>query len=363
MKFLLMNKDNPWLLFDCCEDDFGFIAGEEIKWYTSLRPIGYNNIADYIDTRKAPKHRKHIAELLEKYNCTAIENFLRLTHALSLNDTFWVKLPDDTISWDQVSLYRNEFDELVSKAAFDGVISATKLSSTSPEFGTDGQYAKCWQREDDGIYLYKSGSDTYEIEPLSEYLAAQVAAIICPRSVQYDFVLYHNRMASKCRLFTDERHGLAKVSHLPIENRTNPAALLAYAKQYGDDDVIRRMFLLDTLILNIDRHLGNIGFLYDNDSMDILGVAPIYDNNRSLLFQFDNDQLENNLNWCINRCQPRLGGDFIKTAQAVLTDDLRRELRNMVDFRFTPPSNVIFDSARLELLNKALHLQLQRILK
>lgn len=129
--FLLMNKDTKWLLFDCYEDEFGFVAGKEIEWYTESRPIGYDNIGDFLDARKAPKHRKHIAELLKKYGCESIENFLKLTHALSLNDTFWVKQPESTLSWNDVSLYRNEFDELVSNAAFDGVISSTTLSSTS----------------------------------------------------------------------------------------------------------------------------------------------------------------------------------------------------------------------------------------
>ena len=173
MLFLLMNKDTKWLLFDCYEDEFGFVAGKEIEWYTESRPIGYDNIGDFLDARKAPKHRKHIAELLKKYGCESIENFLKLTHALSLNDTFWVKQPESTLSWNDVSLYRNEFDELVSNAAFDGVISSTTLSSTSPEFGTDGAYAKCWQRENGKVYLYKSGSDTYRYSGSQYFLPKQ----------------------------------------------------------------------------------------------------------------------------------------------------------------------------------------------
>ncbi len=77
---------------------------------------------------------------------------------------------------------------------------------------------------------------------------------------------------------------------------------------------MRRMFVLDALILNIDRHLGNVGFLFDNDSMRIEGMAPVYDNNRSLLFQFDTETLEKNPEWCISKCEPRISGDFIKTA-------------------------------------------------
>lgn len=361
--FLLMNKDTKWLLFDCYEDEFGFVAGKEIEWYTKSRPIGYDNIGDFLDARKAPKHRKHIAELLKKYGCESIENFLKLTHALSLNDTFWVKQPESTLSWNDVSLYRNEFDELVSNAAFDGVISSTTLSSTSPEFGTDGAYAKCWQRENGTAYLYKSGSDTYEIEPLSEYLATQVADILCRDNVKYELAFYHGRLASKCKLFTSERFGLVKLSALPVSNRRNPAAFLKFAEQYGSEDLMRRMFVLDALILNIDRHLGNVGFLFDNDTMQITGMAPVYDNNRSLLFQFDTETLEKNPAWCISKCEPRVGGDFIKTAQAMLTDDLRAELKNMAGFRFKEPENIDVPKDRLDALSKIFNLQLNKILK
>ena len=84
-----------------------------------------------------------------------------------------------------VSLYRNEFDQLVSEAAFGGTISDTDMSSTSPEFGTDRYYAKCWVRRDDGIFLYKTGSALNVIEPVSEFLASQIVAWICPDCVRF----------------------------------------------------------------------------------------------------------------------------------------------------------------------------------
>ena len=71
-------------------------------------------------------------------------------YALSLNDVLGEE-ESETLCWDEVSLYRNEFDALIAQAAFSGIISEEALSSTSPEFGTDGYYAKCWVREADGI--------------------------------------------------------------------------------------------------------------------------------------------------------------------------------------------------------------------
>lgn len=146
-----------------------------------------------------------------------------MTRALSLNDTFWVKETDSVLTWTAVSLYTNEFDELISVAAFDGRFSGSSLSTTSPEFGTGGLFVKCWVGEDLHIYLYKSGSATFEIEPLPEYLASQLAQRLCPHAVRYDLSYYHDRLISKCELFTSEAVGLVKTHDLiSREKRTVP---------------------------------------------------------------------------------------------------------------------------------------------
>ncbi len=145
-----------------------------------------------------------------------------------MNDTLWVKEAKSDLDWDSVSLYQNEFDQLVSEAAFDGVISESELSSTSPEFGTDGQYAKCWVRDRDGVWLYKSGSGQLEIEPVSEFLASQLAARVCKSYVNYDLTFYHNKLVSKCALFTGEATGLAKASAVFRGEQTVPRLLAFY---------------------------------------------------------------------------------------------------------------------------------------
>ncbi len=67
------------------------------------RPIGYRGLAAFLEHRKAPKHREHIRQLLEQYGCDDLEGFLQVTHALSLNDTFWVKRKGETLQWRDVS--------------------------------------------------------------------------------------------------------------------------------------------------------------------------------------------------------------------------------------------------------------------
>ena len=238
--------------------------------------------------------------VLKQYGCQELDGYLDVTHALSLNDTFWVKRVDSPLKWSEVSFYRNPFNEVISEAAFDGSLSSSTFSSTSPEFSTDGQYAKCWMREGDTIWLYKTGG-VFGMEPLSEYLAFQLAACLCPDAVTYDLGFYHGALISKCPLFTSEALGLAKAAVL-TKDRTI-SGFLKYFERIGSGDAFRRMCILDALILNTDRHSGNFGVLYQNDTMQVQKMAPVFDNNQSLLFDLDDDQLENT-EWSIRHCSP-----------------------------------------------------------
>lgn len=63
------------------------------------------------------------------------------------------------------------------------------------------------------------------------------------------------------------------------------------------------MCILDAIILNPDRHYGNFGVLFDTATMEVLQMAPVFDNNKSLLPELDNDQLAAP-DWYIARCRP-----------------------------------------------------------
>lgn len=360
-RYTLMNQDEPALDFLCRRNEFDEPEFFERQWLVDYRPIGYHSLTEFLEHRKAPKHRKHIQQLLEQYGCDDLEGFLEVTHALSLNDTFWVRGADSALTWAEVSLYTNEFSEIISHAAFDGTISETDLSSTSPEFGTDGYYAKCWVREDSGVYLYKGGSAHYEIEPLSEYLAAQLAAELCPHALPYDMDYYHRKLVSKCPLFTTEAVGLAKAGAVFGGIEHTIPELLRYFTEIGGEDAFRRMCVLDALILNPDRHYGNFGVLFDTATMKILGMAPVFDHNRSLLPELDNDQLAAP-EWYLKRCRPRLGRDFLLTARGLLTEDIRRDLERLRDFAFRQHPDIHAEQERLDALSGIVQGQIRKIL-
>lgn len=358
MEYLLLNKDSVWLEFHCEQNEYLETRALEDCWHTELRPFGCADLTDFLERRRAPKHRAHLAQLLREYGCETLDGYLDVTHALSLNDTFWVKCADSPLRWHEVSLYRNPFNRIISEAAFDGSLSSAGFSSTSPEFSTDGQYAKCWVRAQNTIWLYKTGG-VFGLEPVSEYLASQLASRLCPEAVPYDLDFYHDELISKCQLFTSEQFGLAKAAVL-TKDRT-VSGFLRYFEALGCDDAFRRMCILDALILNTDRHSGNFGILYNNDTLQPLNMAPVFDNNRSLLFDLDNDQLAHP-EWCIRHCAPRLGTDFIVTARALLSPSIRQDLNELRGFRFAPHPSIFIEPERLDRLSQIVQHQLAQIL-
>ena len=178
--------------------------------------------------------------------------------------------------------------------------------------------------------------------------------------MHYDLDFYHHKLISKCRLFTDEQRGLIKISDFP-DRPTTVSGLLAFYAGLGAEDALRRMFVLDALILNTDRHLGNFGLLFDNQTMDLQEAAAVFDHNRSLLFDLDEDQLANP-DWYISKCRPRIGVDFIKTARGMLTDRIRQDLRNLDGFQFASHPAIKLPSARLTRLSAIVERQRRAIL-
>ena len=87
----------------------------------------------------------------------------------------------------------------------------------------------------------------------------------------YELAKYKGRLCSKCRLFTSDRYGYLPASKLPDRDRIL------------DDARFLEMFLFDAVIFNVDRHLGNFGYIVDNDTNEIVDVAPIFDDGYGLM--------------------------------------------------------------------------------
>ena len=328
-EFYLMNKDDKILKFTCDNSPLG-VSFQEEESYLEIRPYGYDGIGSWISQRQAPKHRQYIADLLRMCGCYNLDGFIRVTHALSLNDTFWIKPIDSSLKWKNVSLYENQFDETIAKIAFEGGLYGKEFTTTSPEFGTSGSFAKCWVKEDDGIYLLKRGSEGARnagLEPYSEMYSSQIAKIICRDAVAYDVEKYHNKIASKCKLFTSEQEGYVPITKF-FGKLVSVKDILGKFQEYNCEEDFRRMIVLDALILNTDRHMGNYGFMVDNRTMQIKRMAPMFDHNQALLPYAEQEDFQN-LDLYLASRPTQIGEDFNEIANALLTPEIRSDLKNL----------------------------------
>lgn len=73
-----------------------------------------------------------------------------------------------------------------------------------------------------------------------------------------------------------------------LTNRISKAETpLEYCRRIGLQEYLDYVFIFDYLIMNVDRHGHNIELIYDNS--DNMVPAPIFDNGRSLTYEYGNN--------------------------------------------------------------------------
>ena len=358
-EYLLMNKYSPLLLFSIRSDEWDIQSCKELERYTDdeLMPPGFRDIQQWIDRRNYAKHKRHLQKWLKTWQLDTIKGFLDVTHALGLNDTLWVRRADDNLTWDNVSLYSNSFNDVVAKTAFSKGLQGLHLSSTSPEFTSEGSFEKCWLRDCAGnIVLYKKGSEGFinsGREPYSEFYSAQLSTLLCRSALTYDLLRFKGHLVSSCPIFTDEHNGFVPIyKYLDTSSTYHFAHIIDFLAQFGFDDDFRDMIILDAVILNTDRHFGNFGFIVDNDTFRIKRFAPVFDHNMALVARGLDYSMRDDADFA-KFCGHKIGAgaDFVRVAKAMLTPKSRNILHSLLDFTFTRHKSYNLPEKRLHFLN------------
>lgn len=314
-------------------------------------------LEDWLVSRSAPVARHFMRDLMDSLgiNINALDyhrKALDFSKGLSLNDVYWVVPDCYRGTWSEVNLYENDFTEAMAEIAFTGHGKFDpRKAATSPEMTTNGMLPKCWVREKDGIYLYKGAMKG--LEPYSEFYAAQVAEALGLKHVKYELAKFKGRLCSKCKLFTSE-----KVGYLPASKLPNRDDLLK-------DSRFVEMFLFDAIIYNVDRHLGNFGFLVDNDTNEIIDVAPIFDNGYGLFphLEITEKSKEDDFYTIRNYLRGKRPALFPQWLQLPyeLTGELMSRLERLKKFRFRKHRHYNWDEVRRAAINEFLQKRISEI--
>ena len=363
MKYYLMNKDEKLVSFET-EIRYGITEIVNEIRLTDRLPIGYSEMAAWIENRNYAKHKEHMKLWLKDWGIDTTDGFLQITHCLGLNDTLWVKSTDSDLTWDNVSLYQNDFTDIACRTAFETGLFGLQLSTTTPEFTTDGTFPKCWVKDESGIHILKqglSGASNVGLEPYCEYVSSNIGKKIFESVVGYDLVKYKGILCSTCDLFTSEQIG-----YVPFGKTIDTTLyytiprLVDYFKEYDHahgtafELEFKKMIVLDSIVFNHDRHLNNFGLLFDNESFDIVGFAPLFDFNFSFLCSLTMEDLKNYRESLIKYdLGHKLGGDFELVGREIITEDIADLLPTYMDMPKHNKYNM--EPERIRLLEDIFH--------
>ena len=312
MNYILKQFDEPLVKFsattDTSEPEIQILWTNEEK--AALLPLDLtltpDGLSRWLRRRTIPKNRAYVHSLLAKcgLNLNRPLGIISVCKGLSLNDCYWVVEDGDTASFGKVNLYDNPFSHVLAELAFTGYGSSVRTSLlSSPEFTTNGMLRKCWRRIGGKVYLYKGGM----------------------------------------------------------------GAVRAYYEKMGDKFVnaLNEMLVFDAVICNVDRYFGNFGVMVDNRTNTIVSPAPLFDHGNSL-FNFAGADAwadEAALEAYIETLYPSVYDDFLGTAKAVLTLELREKLRHLLNFKFKKHSRYNIPENRLRMVERQVQRRAQKLLE
>lgn len=329
--------------------------------------ITEKGILKWLEHRVIPKNRAFVDEILKTLGLSVnnTKGIIDVCKGLSLNDSYWVVPTDFEGRFAEYNLYENRFSEALSLVAYTGVGGSDKAFSTSPELTTNGMLRKAWRFiENDGIYLYKGGTEgaaNAGNEPYSEYYASQIAEVMGLNATMYDLENWKGILASKCKIFTD-----INTSYIPIGRIVKEGgikACLDYYDKLGNEfsEQIRSMLVFDALIYNEDRHFGNFGVLRDNHTGEIIAPAPIFDNGLSLFNYAMPDDFKDLSAYAKTRSNPyRIS--FEDICKEVMGQKQKAQLRRVMNFKFKRHPSINLPEERLQAIEKHINSRARELL-
>lgn len=368
-KFVLMNKDTKVADLICEKNQLTIL-----RIYNNVDMNYIAGTDTWIKSRLTPFGRANIQKLLNLAKLNNLESYTKVTKAISLNDTLWINDCEKPVSWAEINPYKNKFSRVISEIALAYNYTKGDLRSPSPEYQTEGAFNKCWKRIDGSIYLIKGGSekigDSTGNESYSEVLACQVAKTMGLNSyVEYrlreDYKLLEHDLGHRayciCKSFTNEKVGFIPYKNLEMEE------LHKLMTSYTDKRKLLEMLLFDSVILNVDRHTGNFGFLINNDTRTITKFAPIFDNNYSLLPRLSiRDRNREEITSDVNSAFPKTTElSFIQQGKLAIYLDksLKENLKRLKDFEFDITGMKYFSKERAKFLSSLVRYQAKKILR
>lgn len=194
------------------------------------------------------------------------------------------------MKWENINFFDNEFSDDVGDILFGKNKKKDDIDFCSPDITTDGNLKKRWKIVDGKRCLIKGGSNPFRQQPFNEVIATGIMQRLGIPLVPYTVIWDQGAPYSVCENFVSKDTELVPAWRiLQSKKRSNNTSVYRHfvscCEALGIKDVVPfldHMILLDYIIANEDRHFNNFGALRNSETLEWLGMAPIYDSGSSL---------------------------------------------------------------------------------
>jgi len=302
MKCVLMNKNKEVCLIEL-ETQYNNITNVYEIYNKNYLPLGVfnalNNPAESVTKklnnwfrgRGIPSWRKDLERLLEKLNILSPEELLNKAYGLSLSDQYWLKdVEQNNLKWDDINFFTNEFEY---QGYLDASFSDSKnkdISLRSPNNTTDGMIQKAWIIENGKRVLVKGTYYSTNQEPINEWIASLICEKLGINYCNYSVDVLDKKIVSKCDDFINENEEFISAFDIFFSKKkeNDISDFEHYIKVLDAHEItdarkkVSDMFLIDYLMMNIDRHMKNFGIIRNVENLKWVDTTPIFDTGESL---------------------------------------------------------------------------------
>ena len=248
------------------------------------------DLNDWWHGRSIPASRQNIRDAIDILGVSSTEKLLSKGFGLSLSDQYWINPINNLLDWGKINFFDNAFSDDVGDALFGNRPRGMELNLISPDNTSDGWLKKKWKIMDGKRCLIKGGSNPFQQEPFNEALASAVMRRLNIDHVPYTILWDDGLPYSVCEDFIMRDTEFINAYYIHNTRRIENIAFLYkhYLLCCADLGItnarenLDKMLVLDFLIANRDRHLSNFGAVRHADTLEWLGVAPIFDSGTSL---------------------------------------------------------------------------------
>lgn len=309
MQYTLMNKNTP--VFDLrLDENFLYVLETSSVYNPEFAPFSININDNSVDKSSVTRWLKHRAIPASRDNLrqglanlsgvrTTTDSLLIKCYALSLSDQYWLCPKNSGLSWEKVNFFTNPFSDDVGFALFDNVkINTPNL--VSPCNSSDGWLRKKWIISDGKRYLLKGSSDVAQQEAYNEVIAGKICDLLKIPHVEYKLNFSNWKAYSLCEDFITPDTELINADAFYHKKATDHhesryGHFCRMCDEYGIGDFQDRldeMIVLDFIMANQDRHMGNFGVIRDVNTLEMIGFAPIFDTGTSLRYDTPTSEIQ-----------------------------------------------------------------------